>query len=327
MAPSDAGKRRLWFAALLSVTLLPLIGLPLLSGAQLPFRDSFAIGLAVFIGGVGHVASTAYFYFDGGARTVMKPMKLRFFALPAVVVAVAVIALFIGARIGIDDGIVYWIFLFHLVWLYYHYQKQNYGLLAFAAASVGGRVPRETVWILLLPPLAGGLATIPALLAAGLEREIPAPAWMPLLDRLAIAIYAIAAVAMIRLTWTHRALFAQPLVAAFAAASFAFFLPALLIRDLDFAFWSYALAHGFQYLLMVYIVSGRSRTPWLALPIFVVAVAVGGWFLNRMGGNHALFICGILLTWVHFVLDARLWRMRDAGARQFLRDRFSFIFG
>ena len=120
MAPSDAGKRRLWFMALLTVTLLPLIGLPVLSGVQLPFRDSFAIGLAVFIGGVGHVASTAYFYFDGGARTVMKPMKLRFFALPAVVVAIAVIALFIGARIGIDDGIVYWIFLFHLVWLYYH---------------------------------------------------------------------------------------------------------------------------------------------------------------------------------------------------------------
>ena len=47
------------------------------------------------------------------------------------------------------------IFFAHLVWLYYHYQKQNWGLLAFAAAGSGVRLPRSTMHLLMLPPLAG----------------------------------------------------------------------------------------------------------------------------------------------------------------------------
>ena len=58
----------------------------------------------------------------------------------------------------------------------------------------------------------------------------------------------------------------------------------------------------------------------------LISVAGGGFLLHSLAGNQALFICGIILTWVHFVLDARLWRMSDPGARKLLRERFGFLF-
>lgn len=329
---ATAAQRRRWFAALLLVTLLPLAGLPLVALLDLPFRESTVIGLAVFIGGVCHVGSTATFYADADARKLMAPMKPRFVALPLAAIAVSVAAVVAGSALGNGPGVlgdaVMAIFFVHLVWLYYHYQKQNYGLMSFAAAASGTRLPPGTVKIVLVPPLAGGLATIPALLTDGLA--LPLPAWLaeqaPLWRTLAWWAYAVAAVLMARLAWRHREVFQQPLVAVFSLASFGFFLPALLVKNLDYAFWSYALAHGFQYLLMVGIVSRGAARPLAMLPAFVLAALVGGWVLNRFGGNHALFVCGILLTWVHFVLDAKLWKMSDAGVRSFLRGRFAFIF-
>jgi len=107
---------------------------------------------------------------------------------------------------------------------------------------------------------------------------------------------------------------------------FAFYLPALLVTNIDYAFWSYAIAHGLQYLLMVGIVSAGAPRRWLSLPVFVAGAILGGWAMKHMLGNHALLLCGIFLTWVHFVLDAKLWRMSEPAARQFLRQRFRFIF-
>ncbi|MCG8312643.1 MAG: hypothetical protein MI976_05455 [Pseudomonadales bacterium] len=321
-----SNKRKFWYAGVLLVTLLPLIGLPIASGTELPFRESFLIGLGVFVGGVCHVASTVYFYFDRDARSIMNTMKARFYLLPTVVIAISVAALFLGSQLPIADDFVMSIFLMHLIWLYYHYQKQNYGLLAFTAASHGERLPPITLKLILLPPLAGGLATFPDLLADGLQREVPFSQWFPLLDQMAMIIYLVAATAWLHLAWRNLKVFTQPLVLVFSLISFGFFLPGLLIENIEFAFWSYAIAHGLQYLMMVSIVSAQAKWRFLALGIFAVGAIGGGWVLQRLGGNHALFISGILLTWVHFVLDARLWRMRDSAVRVFLRQRFAFIF-
>ncbi len=324
-ASSQERKRWIWHAALLAVTLTPLLGLPLASSLQLPFRDSFLIGLAVFVGGVCHVASTSYFYLDKDARALMRGMKGRFVALPLAVVALSAAALVAGDRLGIADDAVLAIFCVHLIWLYYHYQKQNYGLLAFAAASGGARMPHRTVAILLLAPVAGGLATIPQLLSAGLGRDLGYDTWLPVLHSAGVAVYAVGALLLAGLIAHNRALFTRPLVAAFTATGFLFFLPALLVEDIDYAFWSYAIAHGLQYLLMVGIVSAQARRLYFALPVFLAAAVSGGWMLDRFAGNHALFICGIALTWVHFVLDAKLWRMSEPAVRQFLRSRFAFV--
>jgi len=325
-AVGDHTRRRRHLSALLIVTLLPLLGLPLLAQLQLPFHQSLVIGLAVFLGGVGHVASTMYFYADRDARSLMRGMKARFVLLPLAGVLFTIAAVVFGRRLGAADDQVLAIFFVHLVWLYYHYQKQNWGLLAFAAAGSGVRLPRATMKLLMLPPLAGGLATFPQLLADGLALPtVPLAAWLPQLRLLAWGVYGAAVLACAVLALRHRALFARPWVAAFAGAGLLFFLPALLIGNLDYAFWSYALAHGFQYLLMVGLVSRGARAPLGALAALVAATLIGGWVLHHLGGTQALFVAGIGLTWVHFLLDARLWRMSEPGPRAFLRARLGHL--
>ncbi len=325
-APTGLHPRTAYFGALLLATLLPLLSLPLMAAAELPFDSSLLLGIAIFAGGAGHVASTACIYADPRVRATVAPMKGRFYALPIAVIALSVLA-YVGARsFDVDDGAVAGIFLFHLLWLYYHYQKQNYGLVAFSAAGAGRRVPRVLAPVLLLPALAGSAATLPALLADGLPYATFLEPYAALLRRGGLVLYGLGACALVVLIARHRQSFADLRTVIFTATAFCFFLPAFLLQDTNYAFWSYALAHGFQYLIMVYTVAGGAQRVLRTLAVFVPSVAGGGWLLSSLGGTDALFVAGIVLTWVHFVLDAKLWRMSEAGPRQLLKERFGFLF-
>lgn len=333
MPTSGAGSQALamprhrFFAALMAATLLPLLGLPLMAQLDLPLRGSLLIGLVIFVGGVAHVASTLFFYSDAQARPILRDNRLRFGLLPATAVLITLAVWAWGRGWVLPLQAVMGMFAIHLIWLYYHYQKQNYGLLAFAAAGSGVRLPADAVRrLMMLPPIAGGLATIPRLLADGLQAPMPLAGQQALLHSMAWLVYAVGLIGIAGIAWRHRAAFGRPWVLAFTLSGFGFYLPALLVSDIDHAFWSYALAHGFQYLLMTGIVAARSARPWLGLLVMLLSAIVGGFFLHRMGGQHALFLCGILLTWVHFVLDAKLWRMSEPVPRQYLRTRFAFLF-
>lgn len=324
--PAVLGKRGWWTAVLVSVSLLPFVGLGYAHGIALPFRESFLIGLGVFVGGVCHVASTAYFYCDREALALMRPMKVRFLLLPALAVALSAAALAYAGRIEIPEPAVLTIFGLHLVWLYFHYQRQNYGLLAFTAAGHAVRLPPAMLPILMLAAVAGGLASFPQLLEDGLETDLHLAAWQAAIKQSAAALYALAGAAIGVVVYRHRPVFAEWPVALFTLISFGFFVPALLFEHVEYAFWSYAIAHGLQYLLMVAIVSAGARLPLPAITLFLLIALGGGWCLKQFAGTPALFVCGILLTWVHFILDARLWRMSDNQVRQFLQRRFAFIF-
>lgn len=323
----DTDRRRaVFFTALLVVTWLPLLGLPLLSMASFPFDGSLLLGLAVFAGGVGHVASTASVYVDRSVREVMRPMPTRFYLVPSVALALTAAALIGGASISISDNMTAALFLVHLLWLHYHYQKQNYGLVAFAAASVGQRVPYQLAWTLLLPALAGCLAIMPSLLDSAFPEVT---FWRPFAEPMlgsAVVVYVAGAAALIYQLARQPAPFSNPRVAVFTTGAFCFFLPPMFLHHTEYAFWSYALAHGFQYLLMVHLLARGPSFSVLHAAAFVGSILAGGFLLHKLAGNNALFICGILLTWVHFVLDARLWKMSDAGPRRLIRERFAFLF-
>ena len=77
---------------------------------------------------------------------------------------------------------------------------------------------------------------------------------------------------------------------------------------------------------MVFMVAGGTKPSLKIFVAFVLSVGAGGYLLHSLSGNQALFVCGILLTWVHFVLDARLWRMSEPNVRKLLRERFGFLF-
>ena len=326
-------KRNVFYYSLLMVTLVPLIGLPALSTISFPFDQSLLLGIAIFAGGFGHVFSTACVYADKSVREVMKPMKLRFYVLPLICLVVTGAALIWGSKLHVAQSMIAGLFIIHLCWLHFHYQRQNYGIVAFIAASTGQRVPRQMSTILLLPAAAGLLAIMPSLVRAAMENESLFVEYQNVMFMLACVLYMSGVFATLYIAMQHREAFTEPRVAIFTILSFLFFAPPIALRNSDYAFWSYALAHGFQYLLMVFTMAGGTGpSRYLRLKIilaFGISVAGGCLFallLHRLGGNQALFICGIILTWVHFVLDARLWRMSDPGARKLLRERFGFLF-
>ncbi|MEM6979599.1 MAG: hypothetical protein AAF539_07995 [Planctomycetota bacterium] len=323
---SDQAKRNLFFYGILAVTLMPLLGMPLLATLEFPFNQSLLIGLLIFAGGVGHVASTACLYADKSVRQFMAPIKWRFYALPAACLIATGCAIYFGASLEISQAIIAGLFMIHLAWLHFHYQRQNYGLVAFTAASTGNRVPKSFSNILLLPALAGVLAITPPLVGNAMHDEDYLAAAQNIMYVVACVIYAIGAALLVRLLASNRTAFSHPRIALMTAAAFLFFLPAIVISDSDYAFWSYAMAHGFQYLPMVFTVAGGAKPSWKVAITFVISVVIGGFALHRLAGNQALFLSGILLTWVHFILDARIWRMTNPDSRKLLRERFEFLF-
>ena len=323
---ADQTKKTAFFYGLLATTLVPLVALSALSLTTFPFDNSLLLGLTIFAGGVGHVGSTACVYADAGVREVMQPMKGRFYVFPLASLLVTAAALVWGAKFEVAKTITGALFAFHLFWLHFHYQKQNYGLVAFVAASTGLRVPKSLSNILLLPALAGVLAIMPLLVGNAMENaSVLQPYRQPLLI-LAVLVYGIGLVLTVRLVAGNRSSFAHPRTALMTAICFLFFLPAVLRPASEYAFWGYALAHGFQYLLMVFMVAGGTKPSLKIFVAFVLSVGAGGYLLHSLAGNQALFVCGILLTWVHFVLDARLWRMSEPNVRKLLRERFGFLF-
>lgn len=324
---SETQNSSIWFfATLVIVTLLPLLSLPFLASIEFPFDGSLLLGLAVFAGGVGHVASTASVYVDKSVREVMTPRPKRFYQLPIIIILITIAALIWGEKTALSDNLVATMFLVHLLWLHYHYQKQNYGLVAFAGASIGTRIPFRLAWVLLLPALAGCLAVMPTLLESAFANVTY---WQPaanIMQITSVLAYLCGAVFLVYLIFLHPQVFRQIRVAIFTLGAFCFFLPAILMTNTEYAFWSYALAHGFQYLLMVYILGRGKSLTFVHTLAFICSVAFGGLFIHKLAGNNALFLCGILLTWVHFVVDARLWKMSDSGPRKLIQQRFAFLF-
>ena len=320
-------KRRRFFAALFALTALPLLVLPLMATIDIPFSSSVGLGFLIFAAGGGHVASTASVYVDRSVREVMRPMPLRFVVVPAVSIVATLGAVAWGANSPLPAGPVAGLYMFHLGWLHYHYQRQNYGIIAFSAASAGNRVPRYLDRVVLLPALAGCLAVMPVFIEDAFPNVNFWRPLAPLFQPAARIAFALGVAGLLALGYRRPEAFRHPRTVAFVAASFTFFLPALLLEQTDYAFWSYALAHGFQYLFMVFILGHEPAQRLLHSAWYFACALLGGLALHRLVGNHALFAAGIVLTWVHFVLDARLWKMSDPGPRELLKERFDFIFG
>jgi hypothetical protein len=95
------------------------------------------------------------------------------------------------------------------------------------------------------------------------------------------------------------------------------------------------IAHGFQYLLLVGLVavgSGRGSTRVFRIALLCNVALVGGALLSGASHLHGAgplgrFVFGAYLGVVmaHFVIDAALWRMRDAFPRAFLRSHLPYL--
>ena len=302
-------------------------------------------GLAwvLFVASSGHVASTAWAYALPDVRAHVAGHPWRYAVVPAILVlATAALAVALPSR-----GMA-WLLLPYFGWQFFHFQKQNLGMAALAASSSG--VPglsRPERHAILAAGWAGiaGLMMRPSLLQVEVDPHLGA-----VFPGCAIG-YAIAAITGVGL-FLRRPRPARPAgLAVSYLMALLFFLPVFVFTSPYAAVGGLTIAHGAQYLLLMShlawaggtvegstvggsTVGGSSAGISRALRIAVLVniVLIGGTALQV--GSHVDASAGVVRSFygaylgvvmAHFVVDAGLWRLRDAFPRRFLAGRVPYL--
>jgi len=316
---------RTFFAALAVATAAPLIAMPLyaMAPALAPAPLTAIVVAAWVLTAYGHVLSTLWFGADPDYAPVVRANRWRMIASLAIIPAAA------GGVALASPLASAWAYAAFLVWQAHHYNRQNYGILSFAAARDGtGPLPREVGLILNLTTVAGalGMVTLPTIYPRGLPLLAFQTGPAVLVGRcVAIACFIAAAAVIARILWREKRLRQGPTVLVFLALSGVFFLPSLLPGAQQAAFWPFAMAHGAQYLVIMGVTSKRARHAWPRIAgVSAVAIALGAAAFQLPRLVLAQAYMGVVM-W-HFLADARLWRLRDPAVRMIVRQRFDFLF-
>jgi hypothetical protein len=250
--------------------------------------------------------------------------RVRYLWLPAALIVTAA-----AAAAVIPPGLAGWLLLPYFCWQFFHYQKQNLGMAALAAAG-SGIAPLRAIERRAL--LGTGLAGIAGLIARpGLLQLRAGPGLPPLLP-FAAAGFAISAAAGL-------AALARRPAASRPAGFCVLYLISLLFPLPVFAFGSpYAAvggmtaAHGLQYLLLVGLVAGGGQRRLTSLALLANIALAGGAVLawaahlhNAGPAGRLLFGAYLGVVMAHFVIDAGFWRLRAEFPRAFLTGRLPYL--
>jgi hypothetical protein len=330
-APSvDASARiaaRQFMTLITLATVGPWLAIPLMVSWHAHANVRQLQSVIVFIGSGVHVAASYYFYVDPAARESVRAHRGRFLYAPALLVVLTAIVFAFSS-----DTARFSVLLAYLSWQTYHYMRQNIGVFAFITKARRSVAPSKVERYAITA--SGYAAILGMLVKATPYQKTPLDGTGGLLRVGSVAAYAVAgALLFVSLARSRRAVKDPARTAAFVACV-GFFLPVLIYHDPISATLSYAIAHGFQYLVFMWFVAGR-RTATSAGWLMGVAAALtlgGGFLVDRM--NHANFktavtgaifgaYLGIVMT--HFVLDAGIWRLRDPRQRAYMKERFGFL--
>jgi hypothetical protein len=333
---STAGRAWLWAtAALTACSLVAVVALAPPAGAT-PVR---ALSWLLFTGSSVHVASTGWLFLVPAVRSYARQHRLRCIWIPVGLIGSTAIA-----AAMIRPTAFQWLLLPYFSWQFYHYQKQNMGMTALAAASSrAGQLRRAERRSLLLAGLAtiGALAGDPRLL--GLRIALHAP-WLRLA---ALAVFAVAVAAGVLALATRPATARPTGFTVIYLTSLLFGLPAFVFASPYAAVGGMTVAHGLQYLLLISLIASQGVVPEArtastatqARPSRLVRLAllanialIGGVLLSVASHLHNSSQTGRLIfgaylgvVMAHFVIDAGIWRMSDPLARKFLTENVPFL--
>ena len=323
---SPRARSRGFLVWLALMTLIPLIGFPLaLAVAKASGTGPPPGSLAVLaITGPMHVAATGFFYFDPAFRPVIGENRVSCLWslgwLPLVILTLG-----LAGTVAIGPWAYLLIYSFHNIWLFYHYQRQNFGLASFVSTHVGcGRLPGHVNVALNV----AALGAIISLLGTPdfypiTQRIMPALAYT-VLRGLGTTIYGASLLLMLRAFRLEPRLRGNAWVAGALVLGIAFFLPTMVFRSASMAFLPLAMAHGAQYILMMSVVSGRSARGVLGFLVMCAVGVVAGLGLDAMRAWPVILVATGIVQ-VHFLIDAKVWRLREKRQRAIMNDRFDFL--
>jgi hypothetical protein len=317
---------RAWLAATLILTLAAACAaIALAPSASAPAPEGLAFLL--FVGSSVHVAATGWFYTVPAVREHARRHQARFIWIP-----VALIAGASAAAMLLRPALIEYCLLPYFCWQFFHYQKQNLGIAALAAAAQ--RVPslrRAERGAL----LAAGLGGIAGLVAHPRLLQLPVQPGLQWLYPAALAAFVLAVVAGVAMLVRRPAADRPGGFCLAYLSGLLFMLPVFVFASPYAAVGGVTIAHGLQYLLLVGLVAGGApggMRRWAQLAAFVNIALIGGAFLSvasdeRHGPPLVRVLFGVFLGLVmaHFVVDAGLWRLRDQFPRSFLSGRLPYL--
>jgi hypothetical protein len=324
---ANARAGRAWRWAMVAVTGAALIVAAALAPGPSEKPGHLLVWL-LFVGSSVHVASTGWFVTSPDVRRhAVRNDRRGLIALPlCCVLACGVAALVVPVHL------LNWALLALFAWQFHHFQKQNLGLVALAASSAGLSGPRPLERRLIMFAGICGIAALlgdPRLLQLNMYH--PLGAVTTFVFTAYIAALAAGSFALFRASGKRPASYC-----ALYLTALLFPLPIFVFRSPYAAVSGMTIGHGLQYLFLMGLVglggrsAGRRRREFARVGAIALAggVALSAASHLHASGSAALrgvfgFYAGLLC--VHFLVDARLWRLSRPFSRAFLGSRLPFL--
>jgi hypothetical protein len=175
-AADEADPRgRVWLWSSLFLTLFALIVAISLAppGNAPPVRS---LTLLLFVGSSVHVATTGYLFSEADIRAHMAKHRARYVWIPVLVIVFAAALVSIASVRDLK-----WFLLPYFAWQFFHFHKQNLGMVALASTSSGLRGPSAPErWALTATSLfgIGGLSSWFVQDASGARASRPPISWL-----------------------------------------------------------------------------------------------------------------------------------------------------
>jgi hypothetical protein len=280
------------------------------------------LGLAwlLFVGSSVHVAATGWLYTLPDVREYARQYPVRLVLLPvALILGTAALAAVVS------PATLAWCLLPYYAWQFFHFQKQNLGMAALAASSRRIASPRPAERRAMM---AAGYAGIAGLVAHPGLLQLRVSAGLGWLYPVTATVFAGAVVAGVAALARRPAADVRFGFCVVYLLSLGFFGPVFVYRSPYAAVGGMTIAHGLQYLLLVGLVAADGRQPAGRATRLAAACTIalaGGIGLSAAAHLHGAAAAGRLAfgaylgaVMAHFVVDARLWRLRDPFPRAFL---------
>jgi hypothetical protein len=260
-------------------------------------------------------------------RGYVREHRDRFVWVPIGLVVVAAIAAAL-----IPERTFTWVLIPYFAWQFFHFQKQNLGMAALTGSAYGVtplRPPER--WALIASGVAGiaGLIAHPDLLQVAVDTRVPA------LFPVSGVAFGVAVVFGVVQLARRPAEQRQTGFSAVFLVSLLFSLPVFLFSSPYAAVGGMTITHGAQYLLLIGLMAsaGKGGAPRaLRLAVLFNIALIGGLVLSVTSHLHNAAPAGRLLYGVylgavmaHFVIDAGIWRLREAFPRRFISTRLPFL--
>lgn len=338
----ETSVKRWFLLSLLLSTWMPMAFFISLGGLETENFSLAGIKTILLFLSTAHVPATLFFYTDKDFSQIIKSNKTRYIYLPLVlIISTGLVVAFASRTVQAYALLTFW------AWQAYHYGRQNLGIYSFVSIAQKTKAPPRTERLALeLCTICGVLGTF-KVMGLGVAPKNLHGIFDALyqLGKYSFGIVIIYSIIIhlrnIKNSTLLKTLFFLTLVF--------FFLPIYLSDNINVTFFSYAIAHGLQYIIFMTVVTtilerdDSSRSVQLGNAIKLAGfILLGGLIFYGTEGlnkfefikSNAVFVkCldfafGAILgaTMAHFVVDADAWRLRKIPQRAYMGKRFGFIF-